>query len=180
MPGTIIKYFRPLTKGHIPISLNKLFPEWTGLTRNSNINHDLETTPLQIITNTEPGNTDQALLYLANIGRLRVEFQRSRFYIETCGYRYFPPHMPEETNKIWTISRTKEALTILCNGVEVLNLVYAEVDKYCQRKWSKNSATFMLENGDLSSDYIKSMIPGKTDIFRKGVLFFPNLLSGKL
>ena len=141
---------------------------------------DLETTPLQIITNTEPGKTDQVLLYLANIGKLRVEFQRSRFYIETCGYCYFPPHMTEETNKIWTISRTKEALTILCNGVEVLNLVYAEYSKYCQRKWSKNSATFMLENGDLSSDYIKSMIPGKTDIFRKGVFFFPNLLSGKL
>ena len=88
--------------------------------------------------------------------------------------------MPEETNKIWTIRRTNEALTVLCNGVEVLNLVYAEVDKYCHRKWSKTSAQFMLENGDLSSDYTKSINPGKTEIFRKGVLYLPFLLRGKL
>ena len=144
------------------------------------IEQDLETTPLQIITNTKPGITDQVLLNLANIGRLRVEFQRSRFYIDTCAYRPFPPNMPEEKNKIWTISRTKEALTILCNRVEVLNLVYAEHNKYCNRKWSKTSANFMFENGDLSSDYTKSINPGKTGIFNEGVLYFPNLLRGKL
>ena len=144
------------------------------------IEQDLETTPLQIITNTKPGITDQVLLNLANIGRLSVEFQRSRFYIVTCGYRYFPPYMPEEKNKIWTISRTKEALTVLCNKVEVLNLVYAEHNKYCHRQWSKTSAQFMLENGDLSSDYTKSINPGKTGIFREGVLYLPFLLRGKL
>ena len=144
---------------------NHAFSDWTAVTKAVFIEQDLETTPLQIITNTKPGITDKVLLNLANIGRLSVEFQRSRFYIDTCGYHSFPPYMPEETNKIWTISRTKEALTVLCNRVEVLNLVYAEYNKYCRRKWSKTSANFMFENGDLSSDYAKSMNPGETDIF---------------
>ena len=68
--------------------------------------------------------------------------------------------MPEEKNKIWTISRTKEALTVLCNRVEVLNLVYAEVDKYCHRKWSKTSAKIKFISNDQASDYMRSMHPG--------------------
>ena len=101
-----------------------------------------------------------------NIEHLRVitidiRRERQRFYTESCGQYSFSPQLPVETIKIWTISRTKEALTILCNEVEVLNLIYAEYDKYCVRGWSKSSTKIKFVNGDRASDYEKSLSVGR-------------------
>ena len=125
------------------------------------INHDLETTPLQVFTNTELKRSDFVSMKFESGMYFRVEFCCTRFLTDLCGYPPFPPHLPEEVHKIWTISRTKEALTVLCNGVEVLNLVYAEVDKGCSMRWSKSSTKIMFRNDDLSSDYMKTLSPGK-------------------
>ena len=125
------------------------------------ITHDLATTPLQIITNTRLGEVDFLNLEVKDKGRIMIFFKHKQFNIGTCGKHAFPPYMPEERNKIWTISRTKEALTILCNQLEVLNLVYAEYNKYCHRLWSKTSTVIKFPHNDLSSDYIRSSSQGK-------------------
>ena len=138
----------------------KLSPDWAAVTKNVKIEHDLEVTPLQIITNTKLGETDKVRLFFENIGKITIEFLHRRFSADLCGYRSFPANLPVETIKIWTISRTKEALTILCNGVEVLNLVYAEYDKYCARNWSKSTTKILFLVDDLSSDYMKTLSPG--------------------
>ena len=125
------------------------------------ITHDLVVTPLQIITNTKLKEDDFVHLEVMNKGRIMINFRNQQLIIGTCGKHAFPPHLPKEKNKIWTISRTKEALTILCNGVEVLNLVYAEYNKYCHRLWSKTSRVMKFLYNDLSSDYIRSSSRGK-------------------
>ncbi|KAL5248875.1 hypothetical protein ACHWQZ_G017909 [Mnemiopsis leidyi] len=134
--------------------------DWTAATKNVEINHDLETTPLQIITNTLLRQTDKVHVYVQHIGTIQISFQHRRFYILSCGDYEFPSDLPAERDKIWTISRTKEALTILCNGVEVLNMVYAEFDKYCTRAWSQSSALIEFRSDDLASDYTKSLSQG--------------------
>ena len=145
--------------------MTKLSPDWTAVTKNVNIEQDLEVTPLQILTNTKLEGHDQAQLYFESIGRIKLEFRYRRFSFHYCGYRLFPGHLPVETIKTWTISRTKEALTILCNGVEVLNLVYAEYDKYCSRTWSKSSTKIKFENGDSASDYMQFLSQGMAKFY---------------
>ena len=125
------------------------------------MDQNLEENPLQIMSNAELGESPYISLMIKNIGYLKIEFRYKRFNIYSCGTYAFPSNLPIEINKIWTISRTKEALTILCNGVEVLNLVYIEIDMACFRIWSKDSTkiTFMIL--DDASDYVQSLSHGK-------------------
>ena len=142
------------------------------MTRDVDINLDLETTALQILTIGELGTSDIVILIVQNIDIILIEYRPRRFSIPSCGYYpKFPPHMPVEVKKVWTISKTKEALTILCNGVEVLNLVYAEINKYCTRSWSKSSSMINFRSDDLTSDYIKSLSKGRRTSWN-GVLYY--------
>ena len=132
------------------------------MTKSVNINLDLEITPLQIMTNTLLGHSDNVRIYIVGVnGFITINFRHKIFQIDTCGHYAFPSHLLEERIKIWTISRTKEALTVLCNGVEVLNMVYAEYDKYCTRKWTKDSTIIKLWSDDLASDYMRILSEGK-------------------
>ena len=36
----------------------------------------------------------------------------------------FPKSPPEEVEKVWTFTKTSTALTVSCNGVEVLSVVF--------------------------------------------------------
>ena len=134
--------------------------DWEKAIQEVYVNHDLKESPIEILTTTKSGVVENIILEVQHIGKIKVESQRKRFSVDSCGHRDFPTHLPKEKNKIWTISRTKEALTILCNGVEVLNLVYAEVDKYCHRLWSKTSAKLKLISSNQASDYMRSFQPG--------------------
>ena len=125
------------------------------------MDHNFKETPLQIMTNAKLGKYAYIMLVVENIGNLRIDFRYKRFNIYPCGTYAFPSNLPVEINKIWTISRTKEALTILCNGVEVLNLVYIEINEDCHSKWSKDSTKFTFGNQDDASDYAKSLGQGK-------------------
>ena len=132
------------------------------MTKMVDINLDLEMAPLQIMTNTLLGHTDFVKFYVVGVnGFITISFRHKRFDISTCGHYAFPLHLPEERIKIWTISRTKEALTILCNEVEVLNMVYAEFDKYCTRQWTLDSTMIKLWADDLASDYMRILSGGK-------------------
>ena len=132
------------------------------MTKNVDINLDLEITPLQIMTNTLLGHADFVKFYVVGVnGFITISFRHRRFEINTCGNYAFPSHLPEETIKMWTISRTKEALTILCNGVLVLNMVYAEYDIYCTRKWTIDSTIIKLWSDDLASDYMRILSEGQ-------------------
>ena len=155
------------------------------MTKNVEINLDLEMTPLQIMTNTLLGHSDFVKFYVVGVnGFITISFQYKRFEISSCGYYALPSHLPKERNKIWTISRTKEALTILCNEVEVLNMVYAEFDKYCTRQWTTDSTAIKFWSNDLASDYMKKLSKGKRinwtlDLVRCNIklltMFFLNL-----
>ena len=137
-----------------------LSSDWNAVTKNVDIEHDLEKIPLQIMTNTLLRQTDTVYLYVQHRGTITISFHHRQFSIDLCGNYAFPSHLPEERIKTWTISRTKEALTILCNGVLVLNMVYAEYDIYCTRRWSHSSAVIKFSSKDLASDYTKSLSQG--------------------
>ena len=129
-----------------------ILSDWIRVTRNEDIDHNLEIAPLQMITNTQQ---DNVYLHVNNIGGIKIEFSHSRFWVQNCGpYHDFPSSLPKTRDKEWTISKTKEVLTILCNNVEVLNLIYSTASESCSNTWSKNSSS--LRFNDLASDYYRN------------------------
>ena len=149
--------------------------DWSPITRNEVIDHDLEATPLKILTDTALGINDFVNLLVMSLGKIRIDFKHKRFSIDSCGSYGFV-NLPEDLNKEWTISKTKEALTILCNGVEVLNLVYDEVDIYCTRLWSKATSQIRFMNDDSASDNWRPLLEGKITNY---IIFLKNVLPKK-
>ena len=136
-----------------------MFTDWSPIKREVAIDHDLETTPLQVLTNTVVGQHGAVNLELPGFGKIRIDFRSRRFQIDRCGYHAFQ-NLPDSLNKEWTISKTKEALTILCNAVEVLNLVYDEVDVYCTRIWSRDVTKIKFKNDDQASEKWRPLLRG--------------------
>ena len=105
------------------------------------------------------GGDDKVYLDVQNIGKIVIDFgwKNKGFSIGSCGRHLFPTATYElvEGTKIWTISRTKEALSILSNDVEVLNLVFADVALPCPEVWSRSSEIIIFHSSDLASEYIR-------------------------
>ena len=113
---------------------------------------------------------------MISLGKIRIDFKHKRFYIDSCSWYEFV-NLPEDLHKEWTISKTKEALTILCNGVEVLNLFYDEVDIYCTRLWSKATSQITFMNDDSASDNWRPLLEGKITNY---IIFLKNVLPNKI
>ena len=127
------------------------------------MDHDLEATPLQILTNiARVGDGEKVSLNVQNIGQIVIDFgwKYRGFHIQSCGSHLFPTHELVEGTKIWTISRTKKALSLLSNDVEVLNLVFAELTESCVKTWSVGSTKITFATDDLASDYKRTLIKG--------------------
>eukprot|EP00116_Pleurobrachia_bachei_P017962 sb/3478224/ len=61
-----------------------------------------------------------------------------RYSIHSCMISYIdlPVQPPVEVDKIWTITKINTALIITCNGVEVLNYVFADSSNSdCVSRW---------------------------------------------
>jgi len=107
---------------------------------------DLESTPIQITTNSEDGSGDQIWMVTYNndhfLSHLYVTFAEHavQYWIMSCNYfTDFPIQPTGSVNKIWTIAKTEESLIIYCDGVELLNYVFSESsDNECVSKWGGN------------------------------------------
>ena len=106
---------------------------WTAVKREVNLPWDLETTPLQIKTDSTAGSGERIIVavfnkdnnWLSNVG---VTFSSSmQYWINVCGaVKHLPVKPPVEVDKIWTVIKTDTAIIITCNGVEVLNYLFAD------------------------------------------------------
>ena len=125
------------------------------------MDHNFEHTPLKILTNAPIGVYNQEEIYLqfVNVGTIRIILQSKQYYITGCGWKKFN-NLPATVNKEWTFTKTKEALTILCNGVEVVNLVYAEQYHYCTTRWSKDVTKIYFHSHDTASVLWKPVTQG--------------------
>ena len=89
-----------------------------------------------------------------------------RYQISSCYSEWQDlNNLPEAVYKEWTISKTQETLTVLCNGVEVINLVYAEVTvEPCSATWSKNVTKIQFTDSDTASDLRKYQTLGMQNL----------------
>eukprot|EP00116_Pleurobrachia_bachei_P006278 sb/3466540/ len=118
---------------------------WSPVVRDDkDIPFDLESTPLQIKTNSTAWSEEEIVVYTytANgslMGSVEVRFTKPiQYYISYCATSW--PELPvqpgDEVDKIWTIRKTNTTLNIECNGVEVLNYQFSNSSRdKCVPKW---------------------------------------------
>nr|AFK75455.1 putative secretory peptide-45 [Pleurobrachia bachei] len=107
---------------------------WSPVVRNTFVPIDLESTPLQIKTNSAAGSGEWIYfdVYTADaqyIARVQVRFESQiRCYISSCtsGGTNFTVQPGDEVEKTWTFRKTTTVLIIECNGVEVLNYKFSD------------------------------------------------------
>ena len=138
------------------------------------INYDLENSPLQIKTNSMLGSDEKVHLYFRTAkqelrGGVRIYFTSPPQYELTwCTFETdFDTELPDETDKVWTITLSKPSgeihVVITCNNVKVLNVVFS--DTTCTRPdWSKDW------DGDVEKIIFSSCCDTATDYYRLGWL----------
>ena len=146
------------------------------------INYDLENTPLQIKTDSVVGSDEEMKVYFYTAGNYQAGgvflyfSSPPQYRLKDCSSSStdFPTALPTETDKIWTLTRTRTSGTIRiiiqCNNKEVLNIVLS--DTTCSESdWSS----------DWRGDAEKMMfLKRASDFYRPGinhVTFFSCLLS---
>ena len=131
---------------------------------------DLEGTPLQINTDLVVGSGDRIYVDLfdafpAHIAGFQVLFNSPiEYWIDSCMYDHatLPTQPPDDVDQIWTFTKTSMSFIISCNGVEVLNYVFSDLD-YCMSTWSPNNVEF-IQFGYFSHttlEYYRAKPPGK-------------------
>ena len=90
-----------------------------------------------------------------------VRFQSSiRYWINYCNdYDTLVLQLPVEADKIWTIIKTETALIITCNGVEVVNYLFADSsDERCVTRWGGDvvEIQFQGSDSDTASEYYRA------------------------
>ena len=134
------------------------------------INHDLESTPLQIKTNSKVGSNEELAVYFQTAvgdgaGGLLIYFKgTNHFWISSCSTSNsnFPADLPSEADKIWKImlTRTSEIrLVIRCNNVEVVNVVLSDStcgDSDWSTVWKGDIEKLKFPTWDSSSDFYRA------------------------
>ena len=114
--------------------MNRNISGWKEVKYHELIEHDLDTYPLEIKTDSEigSGHVINICFYVSsetdvenwrNVGHIKIVFNNPmKHLISPCRNTLttFDLAVPEETNKIWVITKTSTRLLITCNSVEVV------------------------------------------------------------
>ena len=137
------------------------------------IDYDIETYPLQIMTDSVVGSEDW--LYVTfydadgSVKRgLKVKFTAPpSYWIEHCSSDWGTFTAPEEQVRIWTITYTDTLLILACNGVEIVNYMFSESSRDdCASTWSRDAEKIKFRNDsagiDTASDKYRAKPTGKS------------------
>ena len=142
--------------------------DWTATgERGVYIDYDIETYPLQIMTDSVVGSEDLVWVQFYtddgsdSVG-IDVKFTDPPQYdIGYCtGWITFT--VPEEQVRTWPITKTATSLIFACNGVEIYNYLFSEsTDNQCLPQWSKDAAKIYFTSSDTASEEYRTQPSGK-------------------
>ena len=140
---------------------------------------DLETTPLEIKTDSELGSKDRVRLYFCTsdseevrAGAVEIFFNAiPKYWIKHCMSKEteFSTSLPAGKDKIWRITkkRTAEDITVQihCNDVEVVNLLMSDstcndTDKEWSKHWNRDVKKIRFTVADDASDEYRTSLKG--------------------
>ena len=135
------------------------------------IDIDLDTTLLEIKTDTEIGRFQQVIVDFHDKNGLRAggitfyfssRYSTPQYSIHSCVKQDFPTRLPDATEKVWRIKKTKSSgigIQVHCNDVKVLDVVLS--DELCSTYsswntvWSKDMVKMSFHDSDTASDYYR-------------------------
>ncbi|XP_063686031.1 sushi, von Willebrand factor type A, EGF and pentraxin domain-containing protein 1-like [Bolinopsis microptera] len=140
---------------------------WLPVEREVEIEWDLESTPLEVKTNSVLGSDDQVAVWLYSAGGEFAGavglwfFSTPQCWVSWCGTFWInlPVNPPSPTDKVWRITLTRTAgvrLVIHCNEVEVLNILLSQ--STCSGSdwstyWNRDVTKIKFWSVDTASDY---------------------------
>ena len=138
---------------------------WLPVQRNVKIVCDLESTPLEVRTNSVLGSGDNVVVYLYSAegevaGRVQLRFTSTLQYkLNWCteSWTNLPVTPPSATDNFWRFTLTRTAgirLVIHCNDVEVLNTLFPQAT--CSESGWRNVTEINFSSGDTASDYYRA------------------------
>ena len=140
--------------------------DWKRVTAGLNYTHDLETSPLQIKTDSAAGSEEEVFVRFytgtsnAYNGAVLLAFKDPPEYkISGCseGWATFSVDLPTEQSKIWTITKTATTVEIVCNELEVLMFTFAEAfNSDCLTFWSRDTEEVGFRSTDTASDEFRA------------------------
>ena len=152
----------------------QFYSDWKAVgARNNRILFDLESTPLQIQTNSTIGS-DEIVRVKFNRRDLagpaiQIKFQDPLIYtIGRCegsvkNIPFSPPSV--DTHRVWTFSKQNNRVRLLCNGVQIYDFNFSESSlEECWSQWSADFVyiKFMHVDGepndsDTASDFYREL-----------------------
>ena len=137
---------------------------WTAVKRGVKINYDLETSPLEIRTDSTLGSNERLAVLFSGVGEFWVNFRSTPQYLigHCTQHTDFPTALPAATDKVWKITVTRNSVirvVIHCNDQEVVNIPLS--DSTCSKSiwsttWSKTIAKIEFQSSDKASDYYRA------------------------
>ena len=147
--------------------------------RGVKIPHNLETTALQIKTDSIKGSQDVMRLWFYSAeekfaGRLFIYFYALKYRIDYCTPETaFPSSLPSEDSKVWQISKLSGPRIIFhCNDVKVADILMSEatctgpLNSYWRERYSTEIGRIVFKKGDdfespdTASDFYQADPPG--------------------
>ena len=137
---------------------------WLPVQRGVKIEWDLESTPLEVRTDSVLGSHDQVIVNFFSAGgdyagEVYLFFISTlHYYFKWCSTTWLNPVTePSANDKVWRITLTRTAgvrLVIHCNDVEVLDMLLS--DATCRSgwstHWSRDVTKIQFHHNDLASD----------------------------
>ena len=140
--------------------------------RDEKIPLNLETTALQIKTDSAAGSGDEALVFFFTAGgdvagNVILKFNSPpQYHIGWCTRTLtdLPSTLPREVNKVWEITKLPgPRITVLCNGVTVVDLVISNTTcyfKHWNTYWTKQVTQIQFDSHDKASNEYRAALPG--------------------
>jgi hypothetical protein len=143
------------------------------------INYDLESTPLELKTDSELGSGEKVFVefYTAGddvAGEVILTFSsKVEYFLSWCSYRSpLPTQPPSTTDKVWriTLSRTSGTRVMIhCNDVEVLNVILSRTtcpgSSGWKTIWTHDVEKINFDSRDTASDHYR---PGNYNVLVLG------------
>ena len=162
-------------------SFTKLaYTGWIAVQRDVYIDHDLESSPLYIKTNSAEGSNSIVKVWFYTASKsgggaiyFYIKSLPSYELYHCLPRKNFPTALPSATDKVWKITLTKTSgirLVIHCNDVEVLNVLLSDStcnDSNWESKWGKDIEKMKFRLDDTASNFysLQPPFPGKSVLF---------------
>ena len=155
------------------ITITLALPGWTTIVIGQDYLHEAESVPVQIKTNSVVGSGEGLNLFFfasekASGGVMVKFFDPPTYFVSYCssGYTLFPVALPEEVDKIWTITQTAKTVKISCNEVELVTYTFANNNNgNCIPFWSRDTVKIKFHGtyDSQASDQFRAK-PGRLEI----------------